>query len=95
MTERALETIQSGLISLWQELKAIDVVLEEFAGEFDGEDPLRPVMRKVLEKARYRLTELHAILTVVAPFEPPEPDEESLELARTYFESGRRLMEMI
>lgn len=95
VAERAMEAVRGDLAGLWQELKSIDLVLDEVASEFDGEDPMRPVMRGVLEKARYRLTELHAILTVVGPFELPEPDEESLSLARKYFESGRRLMEMI
>jgi len=95
VTERALEAIRSGVISLWQELKAIDVVLDEVAGEFDGEDPLRPVMRVILEKARFRLTELHALLTVAVPFELPEQDEEALALARKYFESGWRLLQSL
>ena len=73
--------------------RGIDAVLEDVASRFDGEDPLRPVMRGVLERARCRLTELHAILIVTEPFELPEPDEESLSLARSYFESGRRLLE--
>ena len=41
-------------------------MLDEVAREFDGEDPLLPVTAGVLEKARDRLKELHAILAVPA-----------------------------
>ena len=80
------------LVSLWQQLRSIDVVLHEVAQEFDGEDPLRPVMRGIVEETRRQLTALHAVFTAMEPLELKEPDEESLELARTYFEKGRRLM---
>lgn len=47
------------LVSLWQEVRSIDTLLDEVALEFDGEDPLSPIMRSVLEKARRDLTLLH------------------------------------
>ena len=83
------------LISLWQELRSVDVVLDQVARELEGEDPMRPVMRSVLEKARERLLRLHELLSAAEPLDLQEPDEESMELARTYFESGRRLMERL
>ena len=79
-------------LALWQELGAIDIVLEEVAREFDGEDPLRPIMRGIVETTRKKLTDLHEVLSAVQPLELSEPGEEALDLVRTYFESGKRLM---
>ena len=90
------EGMESGirleLVSLWEELRAIDIVLEEVAREFDGEDPLRPIMRGVVETTRKKLTDLHEVLSSRDPIELKEPGEEALHLARTYFENGKRLM---
>jgi hypothetical protein len=80
------------LASLWQELRSIDVVLDDLAQEFDGEDPLRPIMRGIVEKTRRDLSLLHSAFNEEAPLELPEPDEESMELARKYFDNGYRLM---
>ena len=45
--------------------------------EFDGEDPLLPLVREVLDKTRQDLAELHLLLDFVdAEVELPEPDEE-------------------
>ena len=84
--------IRLWLVSLWEELRSIDKVLEEVAQDFDGEDPLRPVMRGIVEKARRKLANLHEVLAASGPLELKEPDEEALGLAWTYFENGRRLM---
>jgi hypothetical protein len=35
---------------------------------------------------------LHKAFDAMEPLEPPEPDEESMELARKYFDNGSRLM---
>ena len=89
------EGIRLWLVSLWQELRAIDIVLQEVADEFDGEDPLRPIMRGIVEKTRGKLTRLHELLAAVRPLELEEPDEEAMELVRTYFEKSWRLMASI
>ena len=62
------------------------------ARELEGEDPLRPVMRSLMERARKQLLGLHEVLSAAEPLELREPDVEALELARSYFEGGRRLM---
>jgi hypothetical protein len=87
--------LRERLVSLWQELRSIDLVLDEVAEEFDGEDPLRPIMRGVVEKTRRDLTNLHEVLSVEEPLELPEPDEEEMALARIYFENGRKLMDRL
>jgi hypothetical protein len=92
LAERMEEGIRLWLVSLWEELRSIDIVVDEVAKEFDGEDPLRPVMRGIMEKTRSKLVHLHATLAVIEPLELREPDDETLDLARTYFENGRRLM---
>lgn len=80
---------------LWDELMALDLVVAGVAEQFDGEDPLRPVMRGVLEKARLKLSTLHEFFSGKDAVEVTEPSEEALELVQTYFESGVRLMERI
>ena len=90
--ERAL---REELVLLWQDLRAIDSVVSGVSLEFDGEDPLRPVMRGIVEKTRGSLTQLHEFLSLRGPFDLPEPDDDALELAETYFENGRRLMQSL
>ena len=62
------------------------------AQEFDGEDPLLPIMRSALEKARRDLTLLAKGLAKPEPLELQEPDEEAMTLARKHFDNGYRLM---
>jgi hypothetical protein len=59
------------------------MVLEEVAAEFDGEDPLLPPVREVLDKTRQELVELHSSLDFVdVEVDVPEPDEERVEWLR-------------
>ena len=61
---------------------ALRMVLEEVAEEF-GEDPLVPAVRRVLDKTRRELVELHLLLDFVdAQAELPEPDEERVAFLR-------------
>jgi hypothetical protein len=95
IAEQMTKGLRAQLVYLWEELRSIESVLDEVAQEFDGEDPLRPIMRDVLDTTRKKLTDLHAALSESEPLELKEPDEEEMELARAYFENGRRLMERI
>lgn len=58
------EALEKGLRAAWdqrwQELRAAEIVLDEVAGEFDGEDPLEPDSRQMLVEARAELEELHS-----------------------------------
>jgi len=92
VTERVESRIRLELVSLWEELRAIDIVVAEVAEEFDGEDPLRPIMRGIVETTRKKLTDLHEVLSSPDSIELKEPGEEALDLVRTYFENGKRLM---
>ena len=93
--ERMEEVILLMLGMLWQDVRAVEIVLDEVAQEFDGEDPLRPVMRGILDRTRKKLSDLHELLSAIKPFELEEPDEDAMGLARTYFEKGLQLMERI
>jgi hypothetical protein len=95
LAENMERGLREELILLGQDLRAIDSVVDSVSMEFDGEDPLRPVMRGIVEKTRSSLTQLHEFLSLREPFDLPEPDDEALELAQTYFENGRRLMQSL
>ena len=66
---------------LWDNLMAIDTVISEVAAQFGGEDPMRPVMRGQIEKARRTLTLLHQFLSGEEAILVTEPSEEALDLA--------------
>jgi len=56
----ALETgLRAAWEQRWQELRAAEIVLDEVAKEFDGEDPLEPDARKMVVEVRAELEELH------------------------------------
>jgi len=61
----------------------VEMVLEEVAQEFDGEDPLLPPVREVLDKTHQDLVELHSSLPHAdVEVDLPEPDEERAEWLR-------------
>jgi hypothetical protein len=75
--------LREGIQLRWRELRSIELVLEEVAGEFDGETPTRPWEREALDDGKKRLEELHrAAQTYVGPFKLPGPDEEEMEQVR-------------
>jgi len=75
--------LREGIQLRWRELRSIELVLEEVAGEFDGEAPTRPWEREALDNGKKRLEELHrAAQTYVGPFKLPGPDEEEMEQVR-------------
>ena len=77
------ESLREGIPWCWQELLAVETVLEEVAQEFDGEDPLLSPVRDVLDKTRRDLVELHPLLRFVdVEVELPESDEERVEFLR-------------
>jgi hypothetical protein len=75
--------LREGIQLRWQELRSIELVLEELSREFDGEEPTRPWEREALDNGRKRLEELHrAAQTYVGPFKLPGPDKEEVEQVR-------------
>jgi hypothetical protein len=73
----------------WHDLRAVEVVLDEMADAFSGEDPLKPANRTLLDGSRQVLIDLHGYLAQYtgAP-ELTEPDEEVLETVRRLVEHG-------
>lgn len=68
----------------WREVQAAEMVFEELAAEFDGEDPLDPLVRNALDEAKQELEELvEKLQTRVGTFDLPEPDEALLTKLRT------------
>jgi hypothetical protein len=77
------ESLREGVPWCWQELRAVEMVLDEVAQEFDGEDPLLPPVREVLDKTRQDLVDLHSSLPHVdVEVDLSEPDEERIEFLR-------------
>lgn len=52
------EKLRAGISLRSQELDALDVVLGEIAEEFDGEDPIKPSVRAIVEETRVELERL-------------------------------------
>ena len=95
LTESIEGSIRRQMVSLWEEVRSIEIVVDEVAQEFDGEDPLRPIMRSVVDKTKAKLQEVHLLFNKIEPLELSDPDESEMELARAYFDSGRNLMQRI
>jgi hypothetical protein len=75
--------LREGIQLRWQELRSIELVLEEIAGQFDVETPTRSWEREALDDAKKKLEELHlAVQAYVGPFKLPGPDEEEMEQVR-------------
>jgi len=75
--------LREGIQLRWQELRSIELVLQEIAEEFDGEAPTRPWEREALDDGKKRLEELHrAAQAYVGPFKLPGPDKEEMEQVR-------------
>jgi hypothetical protein len=77
------ERLREGVPWCWQELRAVETVLDEVAQEFDGEDPLVPPVRNVLDKAHQELADMPQFLGALhVEVELPEPDEERVDALR-------------
>lgn len=76
-------SLRDGIEECWRSLGAIEVVTGEIAVEFDGEDPLLPDVRGILDDVRKELEELHPqVQAYVGEFALPEPDEDAMAVVR-------------
>ena len=83
-----LAGVRDGLDRNWRELRAMEVVVEEVAEEFDGEDPWRADTRQVLDDAKAACIKLcHDVQPYVDGFELAEPTLEETELVRRFVTS--------
>ena len=85
------DVIAAGLIAAmreiwpqrWQELRAVEIVLDEVAQEFDGEDPLDPEVRILLDTCRADLLDLkERIEPYTGKVKVDDPEEELLNRLR-------------
>jgi hypothetical protein len=71
------ERLREGVPWCWQELRAVEMVLQGVAQEFDGEDPLVPPVRSILDQAHQELADMPQFLDAIhVEVELPELDEE-------------------
>lgn len=83
--DRLFATLLDGLQLRHRELRAAEIVIEEAAAEFDGEDPVTPVVQEMLDRTKQSFEEARAGLTsYVGESEMPEPDEEDLRYLRKW-----------
>ena len=87
LVELHKEQMRKGIEEQWRQLQAMQVVVNEVAADFDGEDPSVPDVRHMLDHATERLADLHKdAQTYVEPFELPEPGEETVAEVRKLVE---------
>jgi len=78
--------ITDGLEQHWCELRAIEIVLDEVAEEFGGEDPLQADTRALLDGCLASCKELRDEIADYVAIDLPEPAEEDVELVRALIE---------
>ena len=83
----------TGFGHMWTSLRAVEVVLDEFAATFEGTDPLKPSHRRRLTEVRDGLEELAEALELFdLEVEWREPDEDLLAQVRGTVPAMRHLM---
>ena len=91
----ALECREHGirnLVHLWQELQAAEVVRDDIASEFEGEDPLLPAYREIADEARAELLAAADAFSA-RKLLPAEPGDEFVSRYQTMVnEAFRELM---
>ena len=87
ITESLETKVREGIQLRWQELRAVEVVWEEIADEFDGEHPARPEARQTVVDAKARLVELNREAEGASDkHDLPDPTEEQIDLTRQIVE---------
>jgi hypothetical protein len=87
MVRAVLFGIKQGLEQHWCELRSIEIVLAEVAEEFDGEDPLQPDVRALLDGCLASCTTLRDQVADYVAVELPEPAEKDIALVRRLIET--------
>jgi hypothetical protein len=78
LSERLRSQLAVNIALRWRELRALEAVLDEIAGELEGEDPLHPEARARLGETRQRLLALHETVAgyrEACELRAPEPAE--------------------
>ncbi len=85
------QRIMVGLGVRWLEVCEVELVMDEVALEFGGEDPLKPASREALERSKATILSLHRQLAVHGEvLQLPEPDEEGLDATRRLVDTRSR-----
>ncbi|MEX1252832.1 MAG: hypothetical protein WEE64_00685 [Dehalococcoidia bacterium] len=82
--------LRDGIEKRWREQRAIEMMIAEAQGAFDGEDPCLPDVRHMIDHLRQELEDAHETAQwYLGPFELPEPDEETLEVVPALYERAQ------
>jgi len=85
LSELMRPTIARLLISCWVQVRTVEIILDEIAGEFSGADPLKPDLREELEETKQRLLTLQEhLLYLRMEVVLREPLEEEVEELRRW-----------
>jgi hypothetical protein len=79
------------LLLLWQELRGLELVWAEIAGECDGDDLRHPDLVAETTALRSRLQELIQNVSAKHAKKPPAPSEESLRGIRHQVNEAMRM----
>jgi hypothetical protein len=83
------ETLRDGVQEAWRRLRAVELVVAEVQGDFDGEDPLLPEARQVVDACSTDLEALHKDAEcLVRPFALEEAGGEELASVRRIVEKA-------
>jgi len=83
LSEALRERMKAELPCHWQQLRAVEMVLDEVAEEFGGEDVLKPTLRQEIAAAKEKALAVQVTLQEwTGAFELPEPDPEALKETR-------------
>jgi len=83
LTEALIGRLRDGIACQWQEIRSVEILVQEVADEFEGEDPMTPELRAVFEQAKTGLTDVAETLDRCGiETEMPEPTEDVLDKIR-------------
>jgi len=89
MGQKLERQVVEGIRQCWKEMRAVEIVLKEARDEFEGEDPLKPVVREALEDTKGKVQELAEAMAWAIGGELPEPDEPLVDAVRELLERTR------
>jgi hypothetical protein len=74
--------VHEGLVLRWQEIRAVEVVWDEVALEFDGEDPVAPELRAKAAEVKTALLDLNRRISGARARTLPEADKAAITRMR-------------
>jgi hypothetical protein len=81
--EGIVERIMTGIAVRWMDLRQVEIVMDEVAEDFGGEDPLKTNLREALVTSKEKLLQVRSEMAAGKKvIELQEPSEEDLELMR-------------